>query len=127
GVRGTEKEGLIPKRSKQRLDSTQVLSAVSDLSALECVRATLRLALEELGRGLAKSERSDFWELFRERYVESQLDYKSGVEVLKNQDGQAGEDCLRLFEWLEPMAAELRYGHAGELLREVFAPQYLVE
>jgi hypothetical protein len=122
-----QKEGLIAKRSKQRLDSTQVLSAVSDLSALECVRATLRLALEELGRGLAKSERPDFWELFRERYIESQLDYKSGVEVLKNQHGQAGEDCLRLFEWLEPMAAELRYGQQVELLREVFAPQYLVK
>jgi hypothetical protein len=78
-----QKEGLIAKRSKQRLDSTQVLSAVSDLSALECVRATLRLALEELGRGLAKSERPDFWELFRERYIESQLDYKSGVGCSK--------------------------------------------
>ena len=33
-----QKEGLIPKRSKQRLDSTHVLSAVSDLRALEmCV------------------------------------------------------------------------------------------
>jgi hypothetical protein len=27
-----QKEGLIPKRSKQRLDSTQVLRAVSDLN-----------------------------------------------------------------------------------------------
>jgi len=122
-----QKEGLIPKRSKQRLDSTHVLSAVSDLSALECVRETLRLALEELGRGLAKSERPDFWELFWERYVESKLDYKSGQEVLKNKHGQAGEDCLRLFEWLEPMAPELRYGQQVELLREVFAQQYLVK
>jgi transposase len=78
-----QKEGLTPKRSKQRLDSTHVLSAVSDLSALECVRETLRLALEELARGLEKSERPDFWELFWERYVESKLDYKSGQEVLK--------------------------------------------
>ena len=51
-----QKEGLIPKRSKQRLDSTNVLSAVRDLSALECVRETLRLALEELGGSLAESE-----------------------------------------------------------------------
>src|SRR5258708_4913878 len=109
-----QKEGLIPKRSKQRLDSTHVLSAVSDLSALECVRETLRLALEELGRELAKSERPDFWQLFWERYVESKLDYKSGQEVLKNKHGQAGEDCLRLFEWLEPMAPELRYGQQVE-------------
>jgi hypothetical protein len=119
-----QQEGLIPKRSKQRLDSTHILSAVRDLSALECVRETLRLALEELARNLAESERPDFWGLFWERYVESKLDYKSGVEVLKNKHRQAGEDCLRLLQWLEPMAPELRYGQQVELLREVFAQQY---
>jgi len=122
-----QKEGLVPKRSKQRLDSTHVLSAVRDLSALECVRETLRLALEELGRGLAESERPDFWELFWERYVESKLDYKSGHEVLKNKHRQAGEDGLRVLQWLEPMAPELRYGQQVKLLREVFAQQYLVK
>jgi hypothetical protein len=119
-----QKEGLLPKRSKQRLDSTHVLSAVAELSSLECVRETLRLALEELARRLKNSERPDFWELFWERYVESKLDYKSGVEVLKAKHRQAGEDCLRLLQWLEPMAAELRYGQQVELLREVFAQQY---
>jgi len=118
-----QKEGLLAKRSKQRLDSTHVLSAVADLSALDCVRETLRLALEELAKGLAACE-PDFWELFWERYVESKLDYKSGVEVLKTKHRQAGEDCLRLLQWLEPMAAELRYGKQVELLREVFAQQY---
>src|SRR5258707_11940424 len=119
-----QKEGLIPKRSKQRLDSTHVLSAVSDLSALECVRETLRLALEELAGGLTEQERPDFWALFWERYVESKLDYKSGIEVLKTKQRQAGQDCLRLLQWLEPMAPELRYGRQVDLLREVFAQQY---
>ena len=119
-----QKEGLLPKRSKQRLDSTHVLSAVAELSALECVRETLRLALEELAQSLAESQRPEFWELFWERYVESKLDYKSGVEVLKTKQRQAGQDCLRLLQWLEPMAAELRYGRAVELLRRVFAQQY---
>jgi transposase len=115
-----QKEGLLPKRSKQPLDSTHVLSAVADLSALECVRETLRLALEELAKGLAESDRPEFWE----RYVESKLDYKSGVEVLKTKHRQAGADCLRLLQWLEPMAAELRSGQQVELLREVFGQQY---
>jgi transposase len=119
-----QKEGLLPKRSKQRLDSTHVLTAVADLSSLECVRETLRLALEELARGLKDSERPDFWALFWERYVESKLDYKSGAEVLKNKHRQAGQDCLSLLQWLEPMAPELRYGQQVELLREVFGQQY---
>jgi transposase len=122
-----QKEGLVPKRSKQRLDSTHVLSAVRDLSALECVRESLRLALEELGARLAESERPDFWELFWERYVQSALDYRAGQEVLKNKHHQAGQDCQRLLQWLEPMTPELRYGPKVELLREVFGQQYEVK
>ncbi|HZC35946.1 MAG TPA: transposase [Chthoniobacterales bacterium] len=119
-----QKEGLISKRSKQRLDSTHVLSAVADLSALECVRETLRLALEELAGGLKEQERPDFWALLWERYVESKLDYKCGVEVLKQKHRQAGQDCLGLLQWLEPMAPELRYGRQVNLLRAVFTQQY---
>ena len=43
-----EQEGLIAKRSRQRLDSTHIVGAVARLSALECMRETLALALEEL-------------------------------------------------------------------------------
>lgn len=121
-----QKEGLIAKRSKQRLDSTHVLSAVADLSALECVRETLRLALEEVVRSLAEDERPDFWGLMWERYVENKLDYKSGAEVLTNKHRQAGQDSLVLLKWLETMTPDLRYGRAVELLREVFAQQYEV-
>src|SRR6516165_6107645 len=117
-------EGFLPKRTKQRLDSTHVLAAVAELSALECVRETLRLALEELADGLSQEERPDFWPLFWERYVENKLDYKSGLEVLKNKHRQAGEDILRLLQWLEPMVAEVRNGLQVELLREVFEQQY---
>jgi transposase len=117
-------EGLLPKRTKQRLDSTHVLAAVADLSALECVRETLRLALEELANNLGEEQRPDFWPLYWERYVENQLDYKSGLEVLKNKHRQAGEDILRLLGWLEPMVAEVRNGLQVELLREVFEQQY---
>jgi hypothetical protein len=37
-IEALQKEGLIPKRAKQRLDSTHVLAAVREMSALECVR-----------------------------------------------------------------------------------------
>ena len=98
-----EKEGFIAKRSKQRLDSTHILAAVARLSALECVRETLALALEELESKLAEHERPDFWEQLWERYVESKLDYKTSAEVLQSKRRQAGVDCLRLLNWLEPL------------------------
>jgi transposase len=70
-------EGLLPKRGKQRLDSTHVLAAVAALSALGCVRETLRLALEELGQALPEKARPGFWPVRWERYVENKLDYRS--------------------------------------------------
>src|SRR6266478_2777144 len=122
-----QKEGLVPKRSKQRLDSTHVLGAVARLSALECVRETLALALEELKPKLAIEQRPEFWELLWERYVESKLDYKSSEETLQAKRRQAGNDCLRLLQWLEPCASELRQCKQVSLLREVFAQKFVVE
>ena len=120
-------EGLVPKRGKQRLDSTHVLGLVARMSRVECIRETLRLALEELAPVLPESERPDFWALFWERYVESKLDYKSTEIVLKQKQSQAGEDSWRLLRWLEPLAATVRNGRQVELLRRVFGEYYTME
>jgi hypothetical protein len=122
-----EEEGFIAKRSKQRLDSTHILGAVARLSALECVRETLALALEELDGNLTEEQRPEFWEPLWERYVESKLDYKSPEEALQSKRRQAGADCLRLLEWLEPLSAEIREAKGVALLRKVFSQQYEVE
>jgi transposase len=114
--------GLVPKRGAQRLDSTHVLGLVARLSKLECLRETIRLALEELAVVLPEEERPDFWALFWERYVESKLDYKSTEGVLKQKQQQAGEDSWCLLRWLEPLAA--RQGRQVELLRRVFGEYY---
>ncbi|MCI0420169.1 MAG: transposase, partial [Acidobacteria bacterium] len=45
---GLEQAGLVKQRSQQRLDSTHVLGLVSRMGTLECVRESVRLALEEL-------------------------------------------------------------------------------
>ena len=79
-----EKEGFVAKRSKQRLDSTHILGAVARMSALECVRETLALALEELDANLPVKQRPQFWDQLWERYVESKLDYKSVKETLQS-------------------------------------------
>ena len=122
-----EKEGFIAKRSKQRLDSTHILGAVARLSALECVRETLALALEELDGNLTEGQRPEFWEQLWERYVESKLDYKSAEETLQSKRRQAGADCLRLLDWVEPLGAEVREAKGVSLLREVFSQQYEVD
>jgi hypothetical protein len=119
--------GLVKKRDKQRLDSTHILGAVARLSALECVRETLALALEELKPRLKSEQLPGFWELLWERYVESKLDYKSNEETLRAKQRQAGADCLQLLEWLAPMPIELRAGKQVALLRKVFTEQFVIE
>jgi transposase len=89
-LKALEKEGFIAKRSKQRLDSTHILGAVARLSALECVRETLALALEELDGNLAQDQRPEFWEQLWEGYVESKLDYKSSETLLQSKRCNSG-------------------------------------
>jgi len=48
-------EGLLPKRCRQRLDSTQVVAAVANLSGLECVRSDAAPRLGRTGRGAART------------------------------------------------------------------------
>jgi hypothetical protein len=124
---GLQGAGFVKKRDKQRLDSTHIVGAVARLSALECVRETLALALEELKPKLGTEQRPEFWDLLYERYVESKLDYKSSEETLQSKRVQAGNDCLRLLEWLEPLSSELREDKQVSLLREVFAQQFVLQ
>jgi hypothetical protein len=117
-----QKEGLIAKESKQRLDSTHILTAVARLSRLECVRETLRLALKELEGSL--ETRPSFWAEYWERYVESKLDYKSSEEQLKSKFAQCGREAYRLIEWVKENQPQAQYGQQMELLAEVFNQQY---
>ena len=95
---GLEAAGLVKRRDKQRLDSTHILGAVARLSALECVRETLALALEESQPRLKAEALPEFWDLVWERYVESKLDYKSSEETLRAKQRQAG-DGLPAITW----------------------------
>src|SRR5260221_9532305 len=118
--RGLVAAGLVKTRDKQRLDWTHMLGAVARLSALQCVRETLALALEELKPRLKSEQLPGFWELLWERYVESKLDYKSNEETLRAKQRQAGADCLQLLEWLTPLPIELRAGKQVGLLPKIF-------
>ena len=118
-----EEAGLVAARGRQRLDSTQVLGLVKRMSALDCVRESLRLALEELDVELA--QRPGFWAAMWERYVESRLDYRTGEAKLREKMKQAGEDAWALLCWLENAGAGK--GPQGQLLRRVFEERFRVE
>ena len=123
-----EKAGLVSRQSRQRLDSTQMFGRVARMSRLDCVRESLRLALQEL-EGLVPLERRPlFWLALWERYVESQVDYRASSETLARKLSEAGADSWRVLQWLrEPEQALWADGAQAQLLARVFTEQFEVQ
>lgn len=119
-------EGLIRKRSAQRLDSTHVLGCVAKMSRLECVRETMRLVLETIKR-LGAMDKLEGWATWAERYVDSELPWhRLSQEDLQEKFVQAGADALRLIMWLRSQPAVLRDSEQTLVLERVFLEQYEV-
>jgi transposase len=91
------------------------------MSRLECVRETLRLALQELATTSGGLAFPEFWPALWERYVENKLDYRTEASVLEQKMTQAGIDAAQLLQWLEktPPPA-LRQGEQVKLLEKVW-------
>jgi transposase len=123
-LEGLVEAGLVSRRTPQRLDSTQMWGLVSRMSRLECMRESLRLALEELA-GYAAMDRPQFWSALWSRYVESQLDYRAGAKVLRARMDEAGADAARLLQWLQGLQ-EPSYGSGAQvqLLQRVLAENF---
>src|SRR4030066_1218380 len=129
-LKGLQAAGLIPRRYRQRLDSTHVLGMIAKMSRLECVRESIRLALRELDGILGESEGPEFWEVLWERYVESKLDYRTPEVELRNKMRQAGEDIQRLRRWVggrKEKQEVLKEAGQMKLLDRVFEEQYAVQ
>jgi transposase len=139
-LNGLIEAGLVARRSNQRLDSTHVLGLVAKMSRLECVRETIRLALQELRCGIAAIYEAEqpalpaSWPLLWERYVQSKLDYRADSVALTEKMTQAGTDAWELLRWVETLlsgegpAAERRQaltrGEKVLLLARVFGENY---
>jgi hypothetical protein len=122
---GLVAEGLVDPRSKQRLDSTQMMGLLSKMSRLECVRETLRLALEELEKSSSKFAPPAFWNELSERYLQSKVDYRTPVSVLKMKMEQAGTDSSRLLEWIGQLSdSTIAQGQQVQLLERVFKENF---
>ena len=112
--------GLVAKRARQRLDSTHVLGVVRQMSSLECVRETLRLALETLRGAVAEAQRPAAWAVWWERYVESKLDYRAEEQTLWEKLDQAGADAWAVLEWVLSLPVAVQAQPKVTLLAQVF-------
>jgi len=127
-LKALEEAGLISRQSRQRLDSTQMFGRVARMSRLDCVRESLRLALQELAEAIGAQARPFFWVGLWERYVENQVDYRAGTETLGRKLGEAGTDAWQLLRWLgQPEPSPLAVGPQVKLLRRVFGEQFEVQ
>jgi len=96
--------GLVARQTRQRLDSTQMFARVSRMSRLECVRESLRLALRELETTSTDLPRPDWWPTLWERYVETKLDYRVEISVLRQKMNAAGADAAQVLAWVKALA-----------------------
>lgn len=114
-------EGWLPKRSKQRLDSTHICGLLARLSRLECARETIRLVLEALeAREALPAEWTAQWE----RYVENKVDPRSTTETLKAKVREAGEDMHLILTWARQPGAPWEQTEEIQVLRRVFEENY---
>ncbi|MBF8277295.1 MAG: Tnp dom protein [Candidatus Brocadiaceae bacterium] len=109
------------KRSKQRLDSTHICGLLSHTSRLECVRETIRLALEYLERRQLLPES---WATLWDHYVESKVDHRCTVEALKTKFLQAGKDMCTILEWANTQDIAIKDAEAIRLAQRVFDENY---
>ena len=127
-LRALEEAGLVSRQSRQRLDSTQMMGRVARMSRLDCVRESLRLALQELEGVVPPEARPLFWVGLWERYVESQTDYRAGSETLARKLAESGTDVWQLLEWLrQPANAQWAAGAQARLVARVFAEQFEIQ
>ncbi len=125
-VDGLKQAGLVRERGKQRLDSTHVVGVVAKMNRLECVRETLRLALESLPEDAMEGD-ALAWALLCERYCKTSVDWRDQNKAsLQQKMVQAGEDAAALLGWWEQQAG--RWGQKAEtqfaLLQRVFGEQF---
>jgi transposase len=115
--------GWVPKRSRQRLDSTHVRGLLSLMNRLECARETIRLLLEDVEADGAFPEA---WAPYWERYVETKLDPRAQAPALEAKSVQAGRDMLAIWK-AAAGCGDLEARDAFVLLQRVFLENYTIE
>ena len=113
--------GWLPPGGAQRVDSTHVHGVLARLTRLGCVRATIRLFLQELRTpdGLPAAG-AGWWQ----RYGVDKVDARSTVAQLQALSLQAGTDLAQLLAWANGVALPDKARARLALLRRVFEENY---
>jgi transposase len=117
--------GLMPQRGRQRMDSTHVLGLVKRMSDLDCIRESVRMALEELD--IETFRRPEFWPRLWERYVETRVDYRSTSKKLQEKLVEAGQDAWLLLQWMDGQKKTNKpfgQGPKSALLAQIFKERF---
>lgn len=122
-LQAMRKAGYLKAHKAQRLDSTHVIGLVSHMSRLECVRETVRLAMEVLAE-MPENIRPESWPIWWERYVQSTLDFKADVDTLKQKMTQAGQDARTMLAWIDTLADAVKSMKSVGVLRRVYEENF---
>jgi len=124
GLEAMRAAGYLRTRGSVRIDSTHVLADLARLSRLECVRETLRLALDFL----AAFGGSSAWEPWSERYADrnpKELRDPS-VERLRSTMDQAGRDARDVLAKARRLGEPVAQSEPVALLGRVFDQQFQI-
>jgi len=117
--------GFITKRGKQRTDSTAVLGAVRQLSALETVTETLRLAVRARAQAAPAWVAQELPASFVQASAHSRADERLSADERQAALQQVGQDGVWLLERLAaPAPAALQELEAVQVLRTVWEQRY---
>ena len=114
-------EGWVPKRSKQRIDSTHVCGLLARMGRLERARETIRLVLIAVERAC---ELPEHWASMWETYVESKIDPRISADKLKVKLIQAGEDMETILAWALERGGDWEHAESIRVLQRVFEENY---
>ena len=122
GLAAMRNAGYLKRHGAVRIDSTHVLALVSDMSRLECVRETLRLALEFL----VAFGGSATWEPWFSRYAERNPKAlrNNSVERLRSTMEQAGRDARDILARTQTLGDTVVKSEPIALLQRVFDEQF---
>jgi len=124
GLAAMRSAGYLRQHGAVRIDSTHVLAHVAHMSRLECVRETLRLALNFL----VAFGGSTAWEPWFSRYAEGNPPElrNASVERLRSTLDQAGRDARDILARTQTLGNTVVQSEPIALLQRVFDEQFKI-